>query len=136
MPLTAKITITVTASYQGAQGSLLGSPSGNELNKNYPMSFANGVGAGQADKIYHGSRTLAPSTSEDIDLAGTFLTDPLGATLTFAKIKAIVIAAAAGNANNVIVGGAASAQFVGPFGASTHTIAVKPGTAVCLGPAL
>ncbi len=50
--------------------------------------------------------------------------------LTFTKIKAILVKAAEGNTNNVVVGGAASNGWVGPFGATTDTVAVKPGGTV------
>lgn len=93
---------------------------------NYSLSFADGAGAGQAQKIFSDTRTLAASATEDLDLAGS-LTDAFGATLTFTEIKAILIKAAAGNANNVIVGGASSNQFATPFGAGTHTLTVRPG---------
>ena len=86
----------------------------------------NGTGANAADKLYADSNTLAASGNVDIDLAGS-LTDALGASLTFARVKALFLRAAAGNTNNVVIGGAASNQFVGPFGAAAHTFAVKPG---------
>lgn len=85
-----------------------------------------GTGSYQADKLFSDQRTLAASATENIDLAGA-LTDPFGAALTFAKVKAIYIRAAAGNTNDVVVGGVGSNAFIGPFGANTHTVAVKPG---------
>lgn len=85
-----------------------------------------GTGLNAADKLYADSNTLAASANVDIDLAGG-LTDALGAALTFARVKALFLRAAVGNSNNVVIGGAASNQFVGPFGAAAHTIAVKPG---------
>lgn len=91
-----------------------------------PVLLADGTGANQADLVYSGTRTLSASGSEELDLAGG-LEDAFGATLTFAKIKGILIKAASGNTNNVVVGGAASNAFQGPFGATNDTIAVKPG---------
>lgn len=97
-----------------------------------PLQFSrgyalpNGTGSGQADLIWDDRRTIAASGTDDLDLAGT-LTDIYGATVTFARIKAIVVAAAAGNANNVVIGAAATNQFVGPFGSATHTCHVRPG---------
>lgn len=89
-------------------------------------TFAAGTGADQADRGWSDQRTLAASASEDLDLAGS-LTDPAGATITFARVKLILVEAAAANTNNVVVGGAASNAFVGPFGDATDTIAVRPG---------
>lgn len=66
------------------------------------VSFTDGAGANQADRIWSDQRTLAASASEDLDLSGS-LTDIYGATVTFARIKAILIKAASGNTNNVNV---------------------------------
>lgn len=102
-----------------------------------PLSFAralglaNGTGANQADRIFHDTRTLTASANEDLDLAGV-LTDAFGATITFARIKALIVAADAANTNNVIVGGAATNQFVNWVGAATHTVTVRPGGVLLL----
>lgn len=89
-------------------------------------SLTSGTGAGQADMAFSDTRTLAASANEDLDLAGV-LSAAFGGTLTFVRIKAIIVTADPGNTNNVIIGGAAATQFVGPFGAATHTIALQPG---------
>jgi hypothetical protein len=91
------------------------------------IEYASGTGAGQADKVFADTRTLAASANEDLDLAAGALTDAFGTTLTFAKVKAVYVSTAAGNTNNVVVGGAATNTWVGPFGAATHTMAVRPG---------
>lgn len=90
------------------------------------VDFTTGAGARQANLVFADRRTLAASATEDLDLDGG-LTDPFGGALVFKRIKAILIQAAAANTNDVIVGGAASNGFVGPFGAAAHTMAVKPG---------
>jgi hypothetical protein len=95
-------------------------------NVSYAKTLTSGTGAGQADLVWGDNNTLAASATTDIDLAGA-LTGALGGTVTFAKIKAIFLYADEGNTNNVVLGAAASNQFVGPFGAATHTIAVPPG---------
>jgi len=95
------------------------------------IAFDNGTGAGQADKVWDDTRTITASGTDDIDLAGVLL-DAFGAVATFVKVKGIFVAAAAGNTNNVVVGAAAATQFVGPFGAATHTIAITPGNFWCV----
>lgn len=90
------------------------------------IALANGVGANQADKIFHDIRTINASSNDDLDLAGV-LVDAVGDALTFVKVKMIVVVADSANVNNVIVGGAGATQMVGPFGANTHTVAVAPG---------
>lgn len=93
--------------------------------------LANGTSAGQANQQFTRRYTISASSNVDIDLAGALVND-FGDTLTFARIDAIIVQPAATNTNNVVVGGAASNQFVGPFGAATHTIAVRPGGAFAI----
>lgn len=97
-----------------------------KFNTGKSIALASGTGAGQADKVFTDTRTIAASGTDDLDLAGS-LVDGLGQTLTFVKVKAIIVIAADGNTNDVVVGAAASNQFVGPFGAATHTLKVRPG---------
>lgn len=92
----------------------------------YTKSLSSGTATGQADLVYADVNTLAASATLDVDLAGT-LPGALGGTVVFAKVKAILLYADEGNTNNVVLGGAAATQFVGPFGAATHTVAVQPG---------
>lgn len=89
-------------------------------------SLTNGTGANQANEIFVDTRTLAASAAEDLDLAGV-LTDSFGAVLTFTKIKAIIVKAAAGNTNDVQVGGDATAGIASIFGNVADFINVKPG---------
>jgi hypothetical protein len=95
---------------------------------NYAATFGltNGTGANQINQMFTDTRTLAASGTENIDLAGG-LTDPFGATITFTKIKALIIKAAAGNTNDVVVGGHASAAVSSFFGDATDKVKVKPG---------
>lgn len=95
------------------------------------ITLENGTATGQASKIFSDQRTLAASATESLDLAAS-LVDALGSTLTFATIKAIYIKASADNTNDVIVGGAASNAFYGPFDAADNTVQVKPGGAMLL----
>lgn len=93
---------------------------------NYAKTLTSGTATGQADVAWGKTNTLAASANEDLDLAGS-LTKALGGTATFVKVKAVQVTADEGNTNNVVVGGAAATQFVGGFGAATHTFAVPPG---------
>ncbi|WP_151480628.1 hypothetical protein [Streptomyces albicerus] len=91
------------------------------------ISLASGTGANQADKIFADTRTLAASATENLDLAGV-LTDAFGATLTFARIKLLLVSAAAGNTNNVNVIREAT-NGVPLFLAAGDGIPVRPGGA-------
>lgn len=114
---------------------LTGSPDlGNSLSEftgHSHTEISNGSGDFQASKVFSDKRQLAASASEDLDLSGALI-NPLGAVVAFATVKALLVRAAPGNTNNVVLGGAAANAFVGPFGAAEDTIAVKPGGALLL----
>lgn len=87
--------------------------------------WPSGTAEDQADLLWHDQRTLAASASETLDLAGG-LTNAFGATLTFARVKLMVVAAADGNTNAVQVGGAASNAFVNWVANSSDVVNVMP----------
>lgn len=128
MPLSTNIRASIDALLTGTAD--LGSTSA-PLGWTYTKSLASGTGSGQADLVWADVNTLAASANVDVDLAGT-LTGALGGTVTFVKVKLIAVYADEGNTNNVVVGGAAATQFVGPFGAATHTVAIPPGGALVM----
>jgi hypothetical protein len=126
--LTATLALALAASYTKAQD--LGAVQA-PLKFTPTFQFTQGTGAGQAQILWHDTRTLAASASEDLDLAGA-LTDAFGATVTIDKVKALVITADPTNVNNVLVGGAASAQAAPWFGAATDKLVVRPGGLIAL----
>lgn len=72
------------------------------------LSLASGTGANQADRLYTTQITRTHgSPTGDLDLAGT-LTDPIGAAMVMAKVKAFLFVAAAANVNSVVIGGGAT----------------------------
>lgn len=128
MSLTSRITLAASALQTATLD--LGTATA-QLAKSYSVDLTDGTSAGQANRIFHDTRTLAASATEDIDLAGV-LTDAFGTTITLARIKGLIISAAAANTNNVIVGGASATQFVSWVGAATHTVTVRPGATLAL----
>ena len=66
------------------------------------VALTTGTGANASDMQFSDTRTLAASATENLDLAGS-LTGPVGTTLTFARIKAVVFKASASNTNAVQV---------------------------------
>ncbi len=124
MPLSTQVLLQVSAFLSNTSADLV-VPSAN-ASFGAQINLDNGTGANAADRLWLDSNTLGASANTDVDLAGN-LTDALGQALTFARVKAIFVRAASGNTNNVVIGGAAANQFVGPFGAATHTLSVKPG---------
>lgn len=100
------------------------------LERTYQTILANGTGAGQVDRIFHDTRTISASSNDDLDLAGV-LTDTFGATLTFVKVKGIVVVAAAANTNNVVLGGASN-TFSTWLTGTNPAVLVRPGTMFAL----
>jgi len=97
-----------------------------DVNYKFVDELTTGTAANQADRLWTDTRTIVASGTDDIDLAGV-LTDAFGDTVTLARVKGLIVRAADGNTNNVVVGNAATNQFVGFFGAAAHTVAVRPG---------
>lgn len=89
------------------------------------IQLANGTGANSADLCFHDQRTIAASSNEDLDLAGS-LAGPFGASQVFVEVRAVMIKAAAGNTNNVRVTRPAS-NGVPLFLAASDGIDVPPG---------
>ena len=122
MPLNTSLLLDLDATYTSP---LDLSTTINTLGFTRQFNLATGTGAGQADKIWHDERTLTASSVEDLDLAGS-LVDAFGTTLTFARVKGVVVYANPANTNNVVLGNVTNG-IVAWFGAATHTISVRPG---------
>lgn len=89
------------------------------------LDLAHGTGADQADRIFHDTRELAASASEDLDLAGSIV-DALGLGFTLARVKGLIVAAARTNVNNVVLGAAVANAWSTLLGAD-GTLPVRPG---------
>lgn len=98
MALSATIKASISASHTSVLD--LGTAT-FPLNLIQSLSLADGTGAGQCDRIFSDTRTLSASATEDLDLSGS-LTNAYG-TVTFARIKAILVTADSANTNNVNV---------------------------------
>ena len=130
--MAATVTSSVRVTIESVLANTLGLAAGQaSLSQGFITALASGVGANQADKVFSEQRTIAASGTNDYDLAGA-LTDAFGVTVTFARIKMIAVFADSANVNNVVIGNAATNQFVGPTGAAAHTINVRPGGSVVL----
>lgn len=82
-----------------------------------------GTANGEADLVYADSGTISASGTQTFDLAGS-LTAPTGAAAIFVEVSAIIVAAAPGNTNNVLVHGGSNPV---PFITSSGTVIVRPG---------
>lgn len=129
MSLTARVSVKVDAKFTQV---LPLAETAVPLLKEYAAALQSGVAAGQADKLFHAQRTLGASATDDLDLNGSTFTDAFGAALAFVKVKGLIVAAAVGNTNNVLVGGAASNGFVSWVGSATDKVVVRPGGVMAL----
>lgn len=111
----------------------LGTPT-QSIGLSEALTFAFGTGAGKANQIWHDRRTLAASANEELDLNGS-LENPFGQVVSFANIKGILVinrsdeALGAHTATDaeIAIGGAASAEFLGPFQAAGDKLGVPAG---------
>lgn len=128
MALTSVLTAQAVCDYTSVLDLVTGSA---PLSYRHRVSLASGTGAGQADLLFSDTRTVNASSNDDLDLAGS-LTNAFGATLTFARIKALIVTAAAGNTNNVLVGGDATNTFLTWVGAEADNVILRPGACLAL----
>lgn len=123
MPAQGSLYVTLDALLEGAPD--IGSAS-HRITYAPGHVFTDGSGANQIANVFSDTRTISASSNDDLDLNGV-LTNALGASVALTKVRAIVVKAAAGNTNDVVVGAAASNAVSTIFGATTHTVKVKPG---------
>lgn len=96
-----------------------------KVDKQSKLELASGTGSGQADLIWHDTRSLAGSATEDLDLVS--LTDAFGVTATFARIKAILFVASAANVTNAVQVTRPASNGVPLFMAAGDGISLAPG---------
>jgi hypothetical protein len=127
MALNATVDIDVIAVLSAARD--MGSASA-PLAKRAKIVLANGVLANQADVIWADTRTVAPSATDALDLAGGGLVDALGVAFAPLKVKMILVVASGVNANPVQLVRPASNGV--PFlMAAGDGISLLPGAAFC-----
>lgn len=105
-----------------------------DVRPSFSVSFSDGAGANAINLEWSDTRTIVASASEEIDLTGSTgspavtMTDVYGQTVSFARIKAILVTASSGNTNNVNVSRGASNGCT-LFLANGDGIQVRPGGA-------
>lgn len=114
---------TVTASLDSGSGAYT-------LDRDASITLAEGTANGESNLAFRDTRTLTASATETLDLSGT-LENGLGQAQVFVEVTAIKVSAAAGNTNNVVVGGGSN-PFIGPFADTTDKLTLKPGASVLL----
>jgi hypothetical protein len=90
---------------------------------NYSATLTSGTAASQADLLYTAQVTVAASGTQDFDLAGS-LADAFGATLTFARVKMVIMVPDSTNTASGFKVGLGSNPFLGWFGGTLPTESV------------
>lgn len=123
MPLDTNCVVQIGAKYAGPVtiGSLA-----LTIGQSYTVATSTGAGAGQASIFYAGTRTLASGATESLDLNGATLIDALGAPVTIAALKGIVLVAATANTTTLTIGNVANG-IASVFGAATQSLTLQPG---------
>lgn len=125
MPQNVNIAATMQIDSSGAQ-TIGGAAPVYSKGKATDINLSDGTGANQANKAYMATRSVLTAANDDLDLAGVLL-DIFGNTLNLSAVKGIIIRSDPANTTNLTVSPGPSNGFLGPFGASTHTITIRPG---------
>jgi hypothetical protein len=125
MSLDVRLLVQLTASLTGSSGLISVSA---PLSLPRQINLSDGSGLGQASKAWSARRTISSSATDSLDLAGS-LTDPLGAALTFTKLKLVIVAAALSNTVPVALT-RPSSNGVPLFSAAGDALPVHPGGVV------
>jgi len=138
--LSARLVVALSATAQRAID--LATPNA-KIGLERVIDFAFGAGAEKADLLWWDRRPIAKGADDDLKLTGV-LVDGFGETLSFGLVKAILVVnrsdeatagAGVGGADHpatdakIRIGGAASAEFQGPFAAAGDAIVVPAGGA-------
>lgn len=124
MPLSATLQVNVNVTQTNVLD--LETPS-SALSFPLVSLLTNGAGASQANEKWSDERTLTTGANEDLDLSGTTLQNAFGINIAFLRIKYVLVYSLPTNTTNLTIGAAAANGWIGPFGATTHTITLKPG---------
>jgi hypothetical protein len=125
--VTANIQVQVNALLSQTVGLGAGSV---QINAKASNDFADGAGANQVHLVWSSlARSIAASSSETHDL-NAVLTDAFGNSITMTKLKAVFIAAAATNVNDVLIGGGSTP--VALFADISDIMPIKPGGTLLL----
>ena len=123
--LSLKVAASLGGSYNSSRGLVAGT---GALSASYSLSFAEGTAAGQADGLFTFTDGITAGEAQSFGLFSGLI-DLYGQTLEFSAVKAILIEADPANTAPLIVGGGG---WIGPFGAETDTLVVRPGQLVML----
>lgn len=89
-------------------------------------NFLPGTSSGQMDTWFDDIRTLTTGATESLDLVGTALTDPFGASVSMLHVNIFAIYSALANTTDLTVGNVTNGV-TGWLTAATHSNVIRPG---------
>jgi hypothetical protein len=100
----------------------------------FHTALADGASSNQADKVWHDERTVAASADDDLVLSALPLSLFDNAlVIELAKVKAVLLVNLADtDGEDLVVGAAASDEWLGPFGRSGDSLTVPAGASLLL----
>lgn len=116
--LTTRVSVNIGGSLVGTAGITTPTAAVSAIKT---IDLANGLGAGQADKVYAVSTTIASAGTLSIDVQGS-LTDAFGAAFTPAKLKVVYVYWSSGNTTNATLFGDAASVPILNTAATTSTL--------------
>ena len=127
--LTTNLSVVLDTLYQST---LDLSTSNDAMKVEQTEYLTDGTTANKADVIWHDTRSLNATSSEDLDMAGS-LTDAFGNTVTFVDVKGIFIRNKTTTSTyELAVGGASSNQFINWVGDSSDIVNIGAGGCLLL----
>lgn len=91
MAVTASASVLIQSGYSLAQTFTGLSDTNSAPTISKTLQYANGTGAGSADKVYAAQRNLAANTSEILNVGNGSLNDTLNLPITMVRIKSVVV---------------------------------------------
>jgi hypothetical protein len=128
MSLSGKLNYSLTGTTSATRD--LGTATVSE-SLSYTQRITDGDAANKAEKVWGDTRSLAASTSEELDLAGG-LTDGLGNTVTLNRLICLGIKASTANGSTITLGGSASNAWETWTADAGSTIKLRPGGSIAL----
>jgi hypothetical protein len=100
----------------------------------FSRGMADGLGADQADKVWHDARSVASGANDDLDLTALAVGLFGGSvTIAFAKVKALLIVNLSTTAGEeLVLDGTAPNAFLGPLAGAAGKIEIGPDSALFL----
>ena len=101
------------------------------LRKDWTVALTDGAGLNKAENFFSDTRSIAASTTDSLDLSGA-LTNVYGVSLTFTKIKAIILKAATTNGSTLQMTAPVTNGLAALFAAKGDALMIKPGGIVAV----